>query len=361
MSKWFKTNKHLPNSISSDGTIFRVASCPFCDGVDTVSCATFHFGKGFGIGRINGLHKADIVKIFPDGKIYRLWDSTSLHNCLFVTNACNFHCLMCPQPPCADNEAQHVENLRILELLNCKVEMVGITGGEPTLFPDRLIAYFAMINRKFPAARVEILTNGSILSDFGITKRLAIEAPLNTCYCVSIHGDTPSLAESIMCRSGGWDKAVQGIENLAKLQQQIEIRIVLTKNNVPYIEDMAWFVYRNFPFVSHIAFMGQEITGEAVRNYEKIWIEPIDYIKCLDRAVRLLATVGMNVSIYNIPLCLLPESSRRFAARSISDWKQGYISQCNGCALAADCCGFFTTSGSHIPQGIKSITKRSNE
>ena len=297
MAAHFKSKRPLPNFIPPQGVIRRVTRNVFAAGSDIVSCSALSFSKCLNIGTIEGLHSGDIVKVFPDGKIVRLWDSTSFQNCLFVTNGCNFRCLMCPQPPCADNPEQHTENLRLLDLLNCKVEMMGITGGEPTLFPDRLIEYFDVINRKFPASRVEILTNGSLLSDFGMAKRLALAAPLNTCYCVSLHGDIGSLAESIMRCEGGWDKALQGIVNLAKLQQQIEIRVVITKNNAPYLEDIAVFLYRNFPFVYHIAFMGQEITGEAVKNYSEIWVEPTDYAPSLDRAVRYLAAMDMNVSI----------------------------------------------------------------
>ena len=360
MSKSFTSRKSLPNTISPNGTIRRVTRNVFAAGDDVVSCSALPLRKCLSIGNITELHSGDIVKVFPDGRIVRLWDASSFQNCLFVTNGCNFRCLMCPQPPCADNPEQHTENLRLLDLLNCKVEMIGITGGEPTLFPDRLIEYFDIITRKFSSARVEMLTNGSLLSDFTLAKRLALASPLNFCYCVSIHGDTGSLAESIMQCDGGWDKAIQGITNLARLQQQIEIRVVLTKNNAPYIEDIAVFLYRNFPFVYHIAFMGQEITGEAVENYPAIWVEPIDYAANLDRAVRFLASMDMNVSIYNIPLCLLPETSRRFAARSISDWKQAYIEKCSGCKMKSDCCGFFTTSGTYFPKGINPSDKRWN-
>lgn len=355
MAEFFASKKLLPNTISSNGTIRRVTRNVFAAGDDVVSCSAVSFRKCLNIGNIKGLNSGDIVKVFPDGRIIRLWNATSFQNCLFVTNGCNFRCLMCPQPPCADNPEQHIENLRLLDLLNCKVEMIGITGGEPTLFPERVIEYFDFINRKFPSARVEILTNGSLLSDFTMAKRLALAAPLNICYCVSIHGDTGALAESIMRCEGGWDKALKGVINLARLKQQIEIRVVVTKNNAPYLEDIAVFLYRNFPFVYHVAFMGQEITGEAVDNYSDIWVEPLDYAESLDRAVRYLAAMDMNVSIYNIPLCLLPEPSRRFAARSISDWKQAYIEKCEGCSLKSDCCGFFTTSGTHYPRGIQSV------
>lgn len=355
MAKTFASQKSLPDDISPNGTIRRVSRSPFARGEDVVSCASFPIRRCLCVGRIRELNSGDIVKIFPDGRIVRLWDSTSFQNCLFVTNTCNFRCLMCPQPPCADNPEQHDENLRLLKLLCCNVEMIGITGGEPTLFPDRLIEYFDIINQKFPAARVEILTNGSPLANFDTTKRLALAAPYNTCYCVSLHGDTGALSESIMCCKGGWDKAVAGINNLAKLQQQIEIRVVVTKRNAPYLEDIAVFLYRNFPFVYHIAFMGQEITGEARNNYSDIWVEPVDYAVSLDRAVRYLAAMGMNVSIYNIPLCLLPETCRGFAARSISDWKQAYVKICSSCKMRSECCGFFTTSGDCYPQRIQPL------
>lgn len=357
MAKQFRAQMLLPSSVPQDGFIGRVTHNIFASGDDVVSCARFPLRKCLRIGNVHGLHTGDVVKVHPNGMIVRLWDSTSLHNCIYVTNTCNFKCIMCPQPPCADNPSQHADNIRLLRLLNGNIEMIGITGGEPTLFPDRLNDYFSIINDKFPNARVEILTNGSPLADFDIAKTLALAAPFNLCWCVSLHGDTATLAESIMHCRNGWDKAVQGIINLAKLRQQIEIRIVLTKKNVPYVEDIAMFIYRNFPFVSHIAFMGQEIIGEALRNYSDIWIEPIEFVASLNSAVLNLHALGMNVSIYNIPLCILPESCWRFARRSISDWKQRYVPCCEKCQRQDTCCGFFTTSGEHLPKGIHELQR----
>lgn len=357
MAKRFHARIPLPRSVPQDGFIGKVTRNVFARGDDVVSCASFPLRKCLWIGNVHGLHTGDVVRIRPDGMIVRLWDSSSLHNCIYVTNTCNFKCTMCPQPPCADNPTQHADNIRLLQLLDDNIEMIGITGGEPTLFPKRLTDYFDIINDKFPNARVEILTNGSPLADFDIAKMLAIAAPFNLCWCVSLHGDTAALAESIMHSHNGWDKAVQGIINLAKLQQQIEIRIVVTKKNAPYIEDIALFIYRNFPFVSHIAFMGQEIIGEALRNYSDIWIEPSEYVALLNRAVMNLHTSGMNVSIYNIPLCILPESCWPFARQSISDWKQCYVPCCESCQRRDACCGFFSTSGEHLPKGIHALQR----
>lgn len=357
MSKWFEAGRSLSAAgLPDEGEIRIVSHNWFAAGKDIVSCALIAFRNVLHIGNIKGLHTGDIVKVFPDGRVLRLWDVTSLHNCLFVTSACNFRCCMCPQPPVADNPLQHEENLKILRLLKPKnVKMIGITGGEPTLFSSRLIEYYNIINSRFPTVRVEVLTNGSLLSDFERAKQLALAAPINICYCVSLHGDTPELAESVMKTQGGWDKAILGIMNLARLQQQIELRLVLTKHNIPYLKDIALFFYRNFPFVAHIAFMGQEIIGEAEHNLDEVWVEPKSYIQDLAESVLLLASVGMSVSIYNLPLCLLPEKVRKYAARSISDWKQTYRSECRTCKARHMCCGFFTTSRDFVPQGITPI------
>lgn len=355
MGKVFHAKRRL-TGIPSCGSVCRVTRNPFSLRGGSAVSASFALGRGLNLGCVPGFHSGDIVKIHPDGRIFRLWDATSFHNCLFVTEACNFRCVMCPQPPSTDSSEHHFDNLRLLELLDPQhATMIGVTGGEPILFPERLVEYFGIINRRFPSARVEVLTNGSLLSDFAVAKELALSAPLDTCFCVSIHGDTAELAESIMHCRGGWSRALHGMLNLARLHQQIEIRLVLTQKNIPYLRDIALFFYRNFPFVSHIALMGQEIVGDAQKNYSETWIEPISYAKPLADAAVYLDAMGVAVSIYNVPLCLLPERCWRFAEKSISDWKQCYRSECAKCAKMKECCGFFSTSGNHIPSGINPV------
>lgn len=356
MAKWFTSKKKIGCAVPEHGTVRRVTRNPFAKGDDCVIVGSNPFFGGLGLGHVEGLNSGDVVKVFPDGRILRIWDATSIHNSLFVTSACNYRCDMCPQPPECDCTEQHDENVRVLNLLKSgSVEMIGITGGEPTLYPDRLIEYFEIINERFPSARVEILTNGSPLSDFDVAKRLALTAPLDVCYCVSLHGDTAELAEQIMHCKGGWNNALHGMINLAKLKQPIEVRVVVTRRNASYLRDIALFVYRNFPFISHIAFMGQEIVGEARKNFSKIWVEPLSYASSLADAVEYLAAMNMNVSIYNLPLCLLPERVWRYAARSISDWKQTYRGECDSCGMKENCCGFFATSGECVPEGIHAL------
>ena len=353
MGKTFNCSKRIRFVRDGEYVLRRVSKKLLAHGKDVAVVGRFSIFCADVLGAVAGLNEGDIIKVHADGRICRLWDSTSIHNCLFVTERCNFRCVMCPQPPGTDDEKTHLDNLKILQLLPAhSVSMIGITGGEPTLYPERLIEYFDIINEKFPTARVEVLTNGSLLSNFELAKRLALAAPYDICYCVSIHGDTPSLAESIMRTSFGWDRAMSGIMNLARLQQPVEIRVVITKRNHKFLNDIAYFISRNMPFASHIAFMGQEVTGLARENFDEIWVEPLEYRVELSKAVQYLADIGFDVSIYNVPLCLLPSICHRYAARSISDWKQCYLDGCGKCGKRDACCGFFSTSGNCVPQGI---------
>ena len=45
------------------------------------------------------------------------------------------------------------------------------------------------------------------------------------------------------------------------------------------------------------------------------------------------------VLCYNIPNCLIPANYRKFAAKSISDWKTKYSEICNSCSERQNCCG----------------------
>lgn len=59
------------------------------------------------------------------------------------------------------------------------------------------------------------------------------------------------------------------------------------------------------PFVFRIAFMGMETHGAASDNLKEVWIEPVEYMKYLQEAVLFLNDRMLNVSIYNLPHCLL--------------------------------------------------------
>jgi hypothetical protein len=101
--------------------------------------------------------------------------------------------------------------------------------------------------------------------------------------------------------------------------------------------------------------MGMENTGFALANQDLLWIDPLDYRADLACGVDILRASGVNVSIYNLPLCLLDRSVRDVAMQSISDWKNAYLPECDGCAARSCCAGFFSTGRPRMSRGIKRI------
>jgi hypothetical protein len=96
-----------------------------------------------------------------------------------------------------------------------------------------------------------------------------------------------------------------------------------------------------------VALMGLEMIGFTRANIDKLWIDPHDYKDTLSTATLLLKSYGMNVSIYNHPRCLINDDVVFANRKSISDWKNEYVPECDGCLKVAECGGFFTSGILH--------------
>jgi His-Xaa-Ser system radical SAM maturase HxsC len=298
----------------------------------------------------DNVNDGDIALIDNTGKCVILWEKESKQNCILLTEECNCKCWMCPQPPKKDDNNIDYINKKILTLIDpSSASDICITGGEPTLYEKRLIEYLRIIKDRFPESNVTILTNGKKLSDFNLVKKIYEIGLKKLVFCISVHADTDNLHDYICRAKGSFSQTVRGIYNLAKFRQKIEIRFVINKLNFRRLEAFSNFIYKNFPFVIHVAYMGLEITGYADKNSDKIWIDPLDYKYNLKKAIIDTNKKGLNTSIYNVPLCLLSKEIWRFSRKSISQWKNSYLDMCDNCIVKKDCCGIFTTSTFNSP------------
>jgi hypothetical protein len=109
------------------------------------------------------------------------------------------------------------------------------------------------------------------------------------------------------------------------------------------------------PFVDQVALMGLEITGFAKTNLDALWIDPVDYQPQLREAVRELNDSHVKVMIYNLQLCILERELWPFARRSISDWKNIYMPECEPCTLRTDCGGFFGSARLRYSSHIRAL------
>lgn len=317
----------------------------------------------FGINKsdLSHLKEGDIVLIEPTGMVNVVWEADSPHNAIMATEDCNCNCLMCPQPPRNDQNCRQEINLRLLNFLDPgRTCQIGISGGEPTLIGEDLFKLISICKKKLPKAPLLLLSNGRNFKDLDFSKRLAALEHPDLTICIALYAATDREHDRIVGVKGSFYETIKGLENLALLRQNIEIRNVIQSQNYKRLPQFAEFIYQNFPFVIHIAFMGLEITGLALKNVNGVWIDPLDYMPELKTAVKFLHRRDMNVSVYNLQLCILPPELWKFSRKSISLWKNIYLTECEQCDYKKECGGFFGTSGIWYSNQIQALKKIDN-
>lgn len=303
------------------------------------------------------LSDGDLVSVGIDGNINTLYRVNSNHNTILTTERCNSNCLMCSQPPRDKNDIPYIYDItrQMIPLIPKDCQELGISGGEPTLMGELFFTLLEQLKNELPNTELHILTNGRTFAWNNLAERLGIVNHRGIMLGIPLYSDFYQEHDFIVQAKNAFYQTVIGLHNLARYEQRIEIRIVLHKLSIPRLKSLAKFIYKNFPFIEHCAFMGLEHIGYTPFNMDKLWIDPKYYQTELFEAVDYLSNQGINVSIYNTPLCLLPEPAWKYARKSISDWKNDYLPQCGQCSKINECGGFFTWNLKKHSQFIRPI------
>jgi His-Xaa-Ser system radical SAM maturase HxsC len=217
-----------------------------------------------------------------------------------------------------------------------------ISGGEPTLMGPLFFDLLSTIKSYLPDTEIHLLTNGRSFAWHSMAEQLGDLAYDRLMLGIPVYSDYYQVHDYIVQARDAFHQTILGLHNLARYNQRIEIRVVLHQQSIPRLTKLARYIYKNLPFAEHVTLMGLEYVGYTPHNIDKLWIDPYDYMNELGEAVEFLAGQGMHVSIYNTQLCVLPESLWKYARKSISDWKQSYLPECDRCAKLQDCGGLFT-------------------
>ncbi len=304
------------------------------------------------------LTEGDIVRYVPsEGALRVLYRKNSRHNVLFITERCNSRCIMCSQPPRDVNDSYLVrEILQSIPLMAKETSQLCITGGEPTLDFPGLLRIVHSTRDNLPKTSLHMLSNGRLFHHWEYAKAIASLSHPDFVIGIPLYSDLPSQHDYVVQSTGAFDETVEGLLNLAKYKQPIEIRFVIHRETVPRMVATAKFITRNLPFVSHVALMGLEPTGFARTNFKALWIDPWAYRQELDETVQVLKQARIRTSIYNHQLCILPESIWPLATRSISDWKNVYLETCDECSVKSRCAGFFSSHRNNYSNHICPIS-----
>lgn len=335
----------------------NVESLGIADGYGSLDLYAINSMEMIGSCKIIGANVNDIIYVNKKGYGKTIFSSKSTDNTLFITNQCNNKCLMCSQPPTLkeDLDFYYQLNKLLIKLLPNDIESIGITGGEPTLLGGRLLDLIELLYSKNQSIIVNMLSNGRLFSDRIYAQKFEKFSNKNLTIGIPIHSDYSLDHDTIAGVHDAYNQTMRGLYNLALYNIDIELRVVIHKLNYIRLDKLASYIFKNLPFVSHIAFMGLENTGLAIKNRNQVGTSVKQYIEYLERAVTELSDWGMHISIYNIPLCMLKPSLYQYARRSISDWKEFYTEECFNCLLKSECCGLFSTSHNIDKNEIKPI------
>ena len=84
-----------------------------------------------------------------------------------------------------------------------------------------------------------------------------------------------------------------------------------------------------------------EMTGNAWKNRNDVWISYRESFSLIKHAINKIIKNGIDVRLYNFPLCTVDSSFWTICEKSISSNKIKYKDDCDFCKYKKNCGGVF--------------------
>lgn len=282
----------------------------------------------------------DVVLILPGRQsLHRLIRGRSRHNTLLITEQCDQICIMCSQPPKSYHNDMFDSFLEAIALAP-RDATIGLSGGEPFLHKSKVFNLIGQAQRIRPDIKLHILTNGQHFDkgDVSVLEKLDLSSIL---WGIPIYSASSTLHDKIVGKAGAFEVLQNSIALLGALGAGLELRTVIMNSNVGNLGELADHITTHQSFASVWAIMQLENIGFARMNWTKEFYDNSRDFDPIARGIDLATARGMTTSLYNFPLCTVPQGYRTHCVASISDWKQKFLVPCDGCGLKSRCGGFF--------------------
>jgi His-Xaa-Ser system radical SAM maturase HxsC len=282
----------------------------------------------------------DVILVSPrEGRAERLFRAGSTHNTLLVTERCDQLCVMCSQPP----KKTHIDRFKIFEaacLLAPEGAMIGITGGEPTLYKCQLFSLIERTLKARPDVGFHVLTNAQHF-DLDDLATLRSEPFRSVVWGIPLYAPEATLHDAIVGKAGAFDRLQSSLHVLLLAGARVELRTVLLQSNAPRFPDLGAYVAHRLRFVEAWSIMQLEHIGFAKNRWDILYFDHRSDFSPVQIALDRTLVGGLNVRLFNFPRCSVPPRYRALAASSISDWKRKFMPDCAGCSEMDRCGGFF--------------------
>ena len=282
----------------------------------------------------------DILLIDPErGAAERILRADSRHNTLLVTERCDQLCVMCSQPP----KKTHVDRFQYFReacLLAPEGMLIGVSGGEPTLYKEEL---FQLVEETLGARgdlAFHILSNGQHF-DAGDVKRMRDPLYRRVVWGIPLYSAEAGLHDDIVAKVGAFDRLERSFETLVAAGARIELRTVVMESTVRGLTSLADRIAARLSFIESWSIMQLENIGFAKNRWTRLHYDHSLDFAPIARALNVAQLHGINAKLFNFPLCTVPHNYRHAAPASISDWKRKFAPACGTCRAQDRCSGFF--------------------
>ncbi len=296
------------------------------------------------IGDWPAFSDGDLVYIKENGSIQILYVKGQPEVDLFITNKCNSNCVMCPLAETVrkrESPGQLQWILDYISLLPEDLPYINITGGEPTLEGQQFLTVMSRLRDKFQHTEFQLLTNGRSLADRKYLTQLIANMPYNIRFAIPLHSSCEKVHDGITQSKGSFIQTDYAIRNLLDLQQKVELRIVVSRLNIPTIKETVEYIEKEYKGIFVVNFIGMEMMGNAAKNRAYLWEDYLEVFRKIRESVHFLIIHGIDTQLYNFPLCAVEPGYWPLVAKSITGYKIRYKDECNECAVKDICGGFF--------------------
>jgi len=216
---------------------------------------------------------------------------------------------------------------------------INLTGGEPTIHPDflKLLRWF---RKNFPRNKLVIATNGRMLCYQEFARECSKIS--NLTFEIALHGFDSKSHDSITQVKGSFEQTVKGIENVLRYKnssQDLEIRIIVIKQNYRNLDRILNFIKNNFPSVSDVVLVFEEIEGIGQKNFEIVGITYNEAREYIARACKNWAKQFRDFRLYHFPLCTLSPHLWKYIWRTLGPKEVTFLPSCNRCLYKKYCLG----------------------
>ena len=200
------------------------------------------------------------------------------------------------------------------------------------------------LNERWPQIPVQVLTNGRALCIPRIQRALDPLLTPRLRFAVPVHAGSAALHDAITQAPGSFEQTLRGLAFLSASPAQLEIRIVGHRKNVEHLDELCDRLLRSGLRINVVNFIAMEMNGSAAHNRDGLWVDYRAFFAAAKPAIHRLVRAGIDVGLYDFPLCAVEEAYWPLARKSITAWKVRYPEACDVCDEKSACGGLFRST-----------------